>query len=220
MIRIVIADDQALFRDGLKTIIELQDDMEVVGIAEDGYQACELAASLKPDLVLMDIRMPGMSGIESTQWITKHIPETKVLILTTFAEEQYIIEGLISGAVGYLVKDLSGEKIISSIYDAYEGQFMLPAIIAAKLSARLAYLSGTLSSLLDTNRIKEKEIKFTKREKEIILLMVEGKNNREIAEILFMSVGTVKNYISIIYQKIGVNDRAKAILLLKKLIVS
>lgn len=220
MIRIVIADDQALFRDGLKTIIELQDDMEVVGIAEDGYQACELAASLKPDLVLMDIRMPGMSGIESTQWITKHVPETKVLILTTFAEEQYIIEGLISGAVGYLVKDLSGEKIISSIYDAYEGQFMLPAIIAAKLSARLAYLSGTLSSLLDTNRIKEKEIKFTKREKEIILLMVEGKNNREIAEILFMSVGTVKNYISIIYQKIGVNDRAKAILLLKKLIVS
>lgn len=218
MIRIIIADDQAMFRDGLQTILELQDDMEVVGVAEDGQQACELTKKLKPDLILMDIKMPGMNGIESTKWIKENVPETNVLILTTFAEEKYIIDGLVGGATGYLVKDLSAEKIVSSIRDAVHGQFMLPAKIAAKLSARLAYLSGTLDSIINTERFIDGVINFTEREKEIILLMVEGKNNHEIASILFMSVGTVKNYISIIYQKIGTNDRAKAILLLKKMI--
>ncbi|WP_338030917.1 response regulator transcription factor [Fervidibacillus halotolerans] len=142
MIRILIADDQALIRDGLQTIIEMEDDMEVVGVAENGHQACELTEKLKPDLVLMDIKMPGMDGIESTRWIKEHVPDTVVLILTTFSEEKYIIDGLIGGAAGYLVKDLSADKIISSIRDAVQGQFMLPATIAAKLSARLSYLSG------------------------------------------------------------------------------
>lgn len=216
MIRVLIADDQALIRDGLQTIIEMEDDMEVAGVAEDGHEACELTVRLKPDLVLMDIKMPRMNGIESTRWIKKHVPDTVVLILTTFAEEQYIIDGLAGGAAGYLVKDLSAEKIVSSIRDALKGQIMLPASIAAKLSARLSYLSGTLESVIDTDRMKSEDIHFTEREKEIILLMVEGKNNHEIAGILFMGVGTVKNYISIIYQKIGTNDRTKAILLLKE----
>lgn len=216
MIRVLIADDQALIRDGLQTIIEMEDDMEVAGVAEDGHEACELTVRLKPDLVLMDIKMPRMNGIESTRWIKKHVPDTVVLILTTFAEEQYIIDGLAGGAAGYLIKDLSAEKIVSSIRDALKGQIMLPASIAAKLSARLSYLSGTLESVIDTDRMKSEDIHFTEREKEIILLMVEGKNNHEIAGILFMGVGTVKNYISIIYQKIGTNDRTKAILLLKE----
>lgn len=219
MIRIIIADDQALIRDGMQTIIEIQDDMEVIGVAKNGHEACKLTEKLKPDLVLMDIKMPEMDGIEATRWIKEHVPNTVVLILTTFAEEQFIIDGLVGGASGYLVKDLSAEKIVSSIRDAVQGQFMLPAAIAAKLSARLAYLSGTLSSVIDTDRFKQREIHFTEREKEIILLMVEGKNNHEIAKILFMSVGTVKNYISNIYQKIGTNDRAKAIVLLQEMIV-
>ena len=219
MIRILIADDQELIRDGLQTINELQEDMKVVGVAEDGQQACELTEKLKPNLVLMDIKMPGMDGIESTRWIKKHVPETIVLILTTFAEEQYIIDGLIGGASGYLVKDLSSEKIVSSIRDAVQGQFLLPASIAAKLSARLSYLSGTLESVINKDRFKEGDIHFTEREKEIILLMVEGKNNQEIAGILFMSVGTVKNYISNIYQKIGTSDRTKAVVILKEMIV-
>lgn len=218
MIRIIIADDQALIRDGLQTIIELQDDMEVVGVAENGEEACELTAKLKPDLVLMDIKMPVRNGIESTRWIKEHVPDTVVLILTTFAEEQYIIDGLVGGAAGYLVKDLSAEKIISSIRDAVQGQFMLPAEIAAKLSARLAYLSEKLSSTINNDRFKNAEISFTEREKQIISLMIEGKNNHEIAGILFMGLGTVKNYISIIYQKIGINDRTKAILYLKEIL--
>lgn len=218
MIRVIIADDQALIRDGLQTIIELQDDMEVVGVAENGMQACELTAELEPDLVLMDIKMPERNGIESTRWIKENVPDTNVLILTTFAEEQYIIDGLVAGATGYLVKDLSAQKIVSSIRDAAQGEFMLPASVAAKLSARLAYLSGTLASTINTDRIKQSEISFTEREKQIILLMIEGKNNHEIAGILFMGVGTVKNYISIIYQKIGTNDRTKAILALKEML--
>lgn len=219
MIGIIIADDQALIRDGLQTIIDIQEDMEVIGVAEDGLQACKLTEELEPDLVLMDIKMPEMGGIEATRWIKENVPNTVVLILTTFAEEQFIIDGLLGGASGYLVKDLPANKIVSSIHDAIQGQFMLPATIAAKLSARLAYLSGTLSSVIDTDRFEKGEVHFTEREKEIILLMVEGKNNHEIAKILFMSVGTVKNYISNIYQKIGTNDRTKAILLLQKLIV-
>lgn len=198
MIRVMIADDQALIRDGLQTILELQEDMEVVAVAESGEHACELTRQLKPDLILMDIKMPGMNGIESTRWIKDHVPETIVLILTTFAEEQYIIDGLVGGAAGYLVKDLSAEKIVSSIRDAVKGQFILPADIAAKLSARLAFLSGALASAINTERFKQTDIAFTEREKQIILLMIEGKNNHEIAAILFMSVGTVKNYISVI----------------------
>lgn len=219
MIRIIIADDQALIRDGLHTIIELQEDMEVVGVAENGQEACELTAELQPDLVLMDIKMPVMNGIESTRWIKEHVPDTIVLILTTFTEEQYIIDGLVGGATGYLVKDLSADKIVSSIRDAVQGQFMLPAEIAAKLSARLAYLSETLASTIDKDRFKQAAISFTEREKQIILLMIEGKNNHEIAGILFMGVGTVKNYISIIYQKIGINDRTKAILFLQEMLL-
>src|SRR5690606_12891508 len=150
MIRIIIADDQALIRDGLETIIELQEDMEVVGVAEDGHQACELTAKLKPDLVLMDIKMPGRNGIECTRWIKENVTDTIVLILTTLSEEQYMIDRLLGGASGYLVKDLSAEKIVSSIRDAVQGQFMLPASIAAKLTARLSYLSGTLASVINT----------------------------------------------------------------------
>lgn len=218
MIRILIADDQALIRDGLQTIIELQEDMEVVGTAENGRLACELAKTYKPDLVLMDIKMPEMNGIECTAWIKEHVPDTLVLILTTFAEEQYIVDGLVNGAAGFLVKDLSAEKIVNSIRDAVKGQLMLPATVAAKLSARLAYLSGTSSETINIKRVNNHSIEFTEREKQILLLMVKGKNNREISNALFMSEGTVKNYISVIYQKIGTNDRAKAILLLKELL--
>lgn len=218
MIRIVIAEDHALIRDGLQTIINLQDDMEVVGFAENGDEACQVTGELMPDLVLMDIQMPQMDGIEATKIIKQKYPNTAVLILTTFADDDYIVDGLVAGADGFLVKNLPAAKIIDAIRDAVAGQFMLPATVAAKLSARLQYLSGKLKSVLDIEQVVDHSIQFTEREKEIILLMIQGKNNREISSILFMSEGTVKNYISVIYQKIGTNDRAKAILILNELI--
>jgi DNA-binding NarL/FixJ family response regulator len=217
MIRVVIADDQTLMRDGLQTIIDLQSDMEVVGAAEDGEQACELVRALRPDLVLMDIRMPRLSGIESTKAIKRDFPETAVLILTTFAEDDYIIDGLASGACGYMLKDLPANKIVESIRDAVKGQLMLPASVAAKLASRLAFLTGATPEVLDPKRLRTEGIRFTDREKKVILLMLEGRSNREIAGVLFMSEGTVKNYVSVIYQKIGTNDRAKALLLLQGL---
>lgn len=218
MIRIVIADDHALIIDGLQTIINLQDGMEVVGFAENGDEACQVTGELMPDLVLMDIQMPQMDGIEATKIIKQKYPNTAVLILTTFADDDYIVDGLVAGADGFLVKNLPAAKIIDAIRDAVAGQFMLPATVAAKLSARLQYLSGKLKSVLDIEQVVDHSIQFTEREKEIILLMIQGKNNREISSILFMSEGTVKNYISVIYQKIGTNDRAKAILILYELI--
>ena len=218
MIRVVIADDQTLMRDGLQTIIDLQDDMEVVGVAEDGEQACELARALQPDLILMDIRMPRRDGIESTRHIRREQPATAVLILTTFDEDEYIIEGLASGACGYLLKDLPARKIVEAIRDAVRGQLMLPAVVAAKLASRLSFLSGASPEVLDPKRLRSEGIRFTDREKKVILLMLEGHSNREIAGILFMSEGTVKNYVSVIYQKIGTNDRAKALLVLQGLV--
>jgi DNA-binding NarL/FixJ family response regulator len=218
MIHIVIADDQTLMRDGLHTILSLEADMEVIGLAENGLQAYELVEQLRPDLVLMDIQMPVLGGIEGTKRIKKDYPETLVLILTTFAEDDYIIEGLASGASGFLLKDMPGDRLIQSIRDCVKGQLMMPAVIASKLAARLSYASSASQANLDINRLKSEGIHFTEREKTIILLMIENHNNRQIAGLLFMSEGTVKNYISMIYNKIGTNERGKAIAALKELL--
>ncbi|UUZ82867.1 response regulator transcription factor [Paenibacillus sp. P26] len=215
-IKIVIADDQTLMRDGLQTILSLEDDMEVVGTAENGLEACELVGRLRPDVVLMDIQMPLLNGIECTKRIKKEFPDTFILILTTFAEDDYIVEGLANGAAGFLLKDMPGDKLIQSIRDCVKGRLLMPAVVAAKLAARLSYASSPKEGDFDVKRLKEQGISFKDREKHISLLMMEGKNNRQIAGPLFMSEGTVKNYVSTIYNKIGTNDRTKAILLLKE----
>jgi DNA-binding NarL/FixJ family response regulator len=217
-ITILIADDQTLMRDGLQTILNLEEDMKVLGTAENGLQACEAVALLRPDLVLMDIQMPVMNGIESTKQIKRDYPGTTVLILTTFAEDDYIIDGLMSGAAGFLLKDMPGDKLIQSIRDCMQGQLMMPAVIATKLAARLSQASGAGSADWSAQRLKSEGITFTQREKNIIQLMLEGKTNRLIAGSLFMSEGTVKNYVSMIYNKIGTNDRTKAILMLQELL--
>lgn len=218
MIKIIIADDQRLMRDGLQTMISLADDMEVVGHAENGRQAYELAANLRPDLVLMDIQMPMMDGIEGTKLIRQHVPGTRVLILTTFADDDYIVDGLVGGACGFLLKDLPGEKIIQSIRDAVSGQLMLPAVIAAKLAARLSYLSPGSQPAVNVPALKRLGISFTDREKTLIRLMIDNKSNKQMAGILFVSEGTLRNYISAIYNKIGTNDRMEAIRVLKELV--
>jgi DNA-binding NarL/FixJ family response regulator len=219
MIKILIADDQTLMREGLKTILELEDDLQVVGTADNGKQAYEMVEEYQPDIVLMDIKMPVMDGIESTKKIKKSFPHTIILILTTFAEDEYIVEGLANGANGFLLKDIYGDKLITSIRDAAKGQIMLPAVIAAKLAARLSLLSSQAQNNIHAERLKQQGIELSEREKEIAALMVQGMNNRQIAKTLFISEGTVKNYISMIYGKIGTNERSKAILYLKELAV-
>ncbi len=221
MIRIVIADDQRLMRDGLHTMISLTEDMEVVGLAETGAKAVELVALHRPDLVLMDIQMPEMDGIVATKRIREQYPDTEVLILTTYAEDNYIIDALVYGAKGFLLKDLPGETIMAAIRDTMSGSLLMPPAIAAKLASRLNFLSSTTPTTPQaSNPLRTASdldaYAFTDREKDIIVRMAEGKSNREIASELFISEGTMRNYISIIYNKIGVNDRLKAVTLLRE----
>jgi DNA-binding NarL/FixJ family response regulator len=217
MITIIIADDQTLMRDGLETILSLEDDMTVLATANNGEQVYNLVKEHRPNIVLMDIQMPVQDGIRSSEAIKRDFPETVILILTTFSDEDYIVEALVSGASGYLLKDMPGDKLIESIRDAAKGQLMMPASIAAKLANRLSFLSGTSRRFFDPSKAPSAQNEFTEREQKIIALMIEGKTNREIADTFFMSEGTIKNYISVIYGKIGVNDRTKAVMYLKKI---
>lgn len=214
-IRIVIADDQTLMKDGLQTILNLEEDMEVIGTAENGDQAIQITKELEPDLVLMDIKMPILNGIDATKRIRKEAPNTKILILTTFGEEDYIIDALVNGAIGFLLKDIPGDRLIQTIRDAVNGHFIMPLAIATKLAERISILSNT-DEHLDETSFGQFHVTFTELEKKIIPLMINGKKNPEIARILCMSEGTIKNNISSIYNKIGTNDRARAIYILKK----
>ncbi|WP_248928500.1 response regulator transcription factor [Paenibacillus hamazuiensis] len=218
MIDILIADDHTLMRDGLQTILNLEEDMRVVGSAGNGEEALALAEKHLPHIVLMDIRMNGMNGIECTKRIKQKLPSTAILILTTFAEDDYIIEALAGGAAGFLLKDMPGDKLIEAIRDAVKGHYMLPSVVAAKLAAKLSSVTAGGRLALDTILHKSEAVVFSDKEKTIALLMLEGKSNREMAELLFMSEGTVKNYVSAIYGKIGTNDRNIAVMTLKGLL--
>ena len=212
-IRIAIIDDQTLMRDGLKTILDLEEDMEVVATAANGREGYEIIKKHKPDVVLMDIRMPELNGVEATKLVKKDYPETVVIILTTFDDDDYIVEALCHGASGYLLKDMHGDKLIQSIRDAYDGSMMIPSNIAIKLASKISNMSS--KSMYEGQNINDYDL--TEREKDIGCLLIKGYTNKEIANELFISVGTVKNYITNVYSKIGVSNRTAAVLFLKKL---
>ncbi|WP_078428937.1 response regulator [Alkalihalobacterium alkalinitrilicum] len=216
-INILIADDQTLMREGLKTIIDLEEDMKVVATAEDGQDAIEKTNEANPNLILMDIQMPNMNGIESLKRIKETHPNVRIIILTTFAEDEYIIEGLASGADGFLLKDMNYDQLIHSIREAANGQLMLPTVIATKLAKHLSKYNSIMENEMNVVKLKKQGIHLSDREREIASLIMQGTSNRKIAEELYISEGTVKNYISEIYSKLGVKDRAKAIVYLKKL---
>lgn len=210
-IKVLIADDEPLLRDGLRTILDLEEDIEVVGVAGDGREAYELACRVQPDVVLLDIRLPGMDGVESLRLIKRALPRAKVVMLTTFNEEEYIIGALAAGADGYLLKDLEGQELVEAVRRASRGQLLLPAKVAGKLAERLA----VLRAIDEVKRVRkpspETIVDLTMREREIAALMIQGLTNREIASYLSLSEGTVKNYISVIYSKLGTNDRTRAV---------
>ena len=217
-IRIVVADDQMLTREGLRTILELEDDMEVVGMARNGEEACRLTEELLPDLVLMDIQMPKMDGLTALKYVKQACPQTLVIILTTFIEEDYIFEGMAVGANGYMLKDMDGDKIIAAIRDAMSGQYILPAQVAAKMAERVARLNEEFGVWLNVAQDKLERVKLTDREKEIARLIIQGYKNREIADALQVAEGTVRNYVSQLYGKLGVDGRLQAIASLHKLV--
>ncbi len=207
IIRVMLVDDQTIIRDGLRSLLEACSDIRVVAEAGNGKQAYELVSEHRPDIVLMDIRMPETDGVEATRLIKKDFPETIIIVLTTFDDDAYIINAMTFGASGYLLKDIGSEKLIEAIHDGVKGNIILPGRIASKITSRLTQTGTSKTELQD----------FTEREQEIIRLLMLGKSNKEIAETLFLTVGTVKNYISQIYSKAEVTDRANAVLFFKKL---
>ena len=200
-IRVLIVDDQSLIRDGLKMILDFEDGIEVVAVAKDGIEAYEMVKEYEPDIVLMDIRMPKMNGIVSTKKIKSSYPDMIIIALTTFNDTDYIIDIFNYGAEGYILKDIGSKKLVKTIYDAIEGEFFLSTNIAEKL--------------VNGKKKIEKKFSFTNLEKEVASFLVKGNNNKEIAAILNISYGTVRNIVSAIYDKIGINDRIKAVFYLK-----
>jgi DNA-binding NarL/FixJ family response regulator len=206
-IRLLIVDDQRLMREGLRTLLEFEHGFEVVGEAADGQSALDAYAELLPDVVLMDIRMPGMDGVEATRRLRERWSETKVIILTTFDDDANVFEGLRAGAAGYLLKDLSGQELAQAVRTVYKGGGLIEPTVAKRVMAEFARLHPPVRTAGEG--LPEP---LSEREREILKLVSAGLSNREIGARLGLSEGTVKNYVTSVLQKIGVRDRTQAAL--------
>jgi len=204
-IRLLIADDQRLMREGLRTLLELEQGFEIVAEAADGQAALEAYQMLEPDVVLMDIRMPGMDGIEATRRLIAGWPEARVIILTTFDDDANVFEGLRAGAIGYLLKDLSGHELAEAVRTVWNGGGLIEPSVAKKVMAEFARLHPAARQA--NEGLAEP---LTEREMDILMLVAKGLSNREIGNRLGLSEGTVKNYVTNVLQKIGVRDRTQA----------
>lgn len=206
-IRILIVDDQRLMREGLATLLELEDDLEIAGEAEDGQAALDQYEGLRPDVVLMDIRMPRMDGVEATRRLRQRWTDARVIILTTFDDDAYVFDGLRAGALGYLLKDVSGQELAEAVRKVAAGGALIEPSVARKVLAEFTRLAEPARPAID--HLPEP---LSERELEILRLVAAGASNRQIAGQLFLAEGTVKNYISTILAKLGVEDRTQAAL--------
>ncbi len=214
-IRIILADDQQLFVESLKSVIESRsENIEVVGIAYNGKEAVELARRLRPDIVLMDVRMPVMDGVEATWIICQKYPDTQVIMLTTYDDEVYVHDALSKGAVGYLLKETQPSNLIMSILAVKEGSVLISPAIAKKLVKQLDNPVRSLRS--DTNHMAWLD-ELTRREKEVLLRLAKGHTNKTIADELCVEEQTIRNHVSAIYSKIGVHDRIEVMLLVNNM---
>jgi DNA-binding NarL/FixJ family response regulator len=199
-------------RDGIASLLRIQEGIEVVGVASNGQEAVEQALAVRPDVVLMDIRMPLMNGVEATRQVRTQLPACQVLVLTTFDDEEYIVDALRAGACGYLLKDIPAHDLASAIRSAHRGIFQLDPSVASKVLASLTATSSNTG--LDPVRTGSEETaatsELTAREVEVLRLIARGATNREIAEQLVITEGTVKNHISNILSRLGLRDRTQA----------
>jgi DNA-binding NarL/FixJ family response regulator len=208
MIRVLIADDQEVVREGLAALLSYHKELEIVGRAGDGVEACRLARELKPDVVLMDIRMPNCDGITATETILRDNSAIKILVLTTFDEDDLIIKALKAGASGYLLKDTKSDRIAAGIQTVRDGGFLLGPSAASKVVSHL-----DLAPARNPAARLQLEDKLSERKIEVLKLIGQGKTNSEISETLHISEGTVKNYVSQIFEQLGVRDRVQAALI-------
>jgi DNA-binding NarL/FixJ family response regulator len=203
--RILLVDDQSLFREGLRTLLSVQNEFTVVAEASNGEEALRMAVQYQPEVVLMDLRMPVMDGVKATQRLHEILPGARVIVLTTFDDDESIFDGLRAGAVGYLLKDVSSEKLFEAIRAAAEGHYFLLPSVTAKVVAEFARLS------VAAGPVKEVVNPLSVREVEILGLVAGGLSNREIADRLVISEGTVKNHLTNILGKLDARDRMQAV---------
>jgi two-component system NarL family response regulator len=205
-ISVIIADDHALFRRGLTMVLESEADIEVVAEANDGHEVVELAEKYMPDLVLMDVRMPGRGGIDACQAIKDAVPHTKILMLTISDEEEDLYDAIKAGASGYLLKEISIEEVAGSIRSVHAGQSLISPSMASKLLTEFANMARK-----DEEKQQMPTPRLTEREMEVLTLVAQGLNNRDIAKELFISENTVKNHVRNILEKLHLHSRMEAV---------
>jgi DNA-binding NarL/FixJ family response regulator len=207
-VRVLLVDDQALFREALATLLAVHEGVEVVGEAGDGDEALRKAAELAPAVVLMDLRMPVLDGIGATRRLRVEQPEVRVIALTTFDDDQDVFAALRAGAVGYLLKDVSSARLVEAVHAAARGESVLQPSVAAKVVARFAQLPDTEAEA----RPQPLVVPLSDRELGVLRLLADGRSNREIAAELFLAEGTVKNHVTNVLAKLGARDRTQAAL--------
>mgnify|MGYP003606205014 CR=1 FL=1 len=207
-IRVLLVDDQGLFREALATLLGLHSQLEIVGEAGDGEVGVALAQTLRPDVVLMDLRMPGMSGVEATRRLRGLVPEARVLVLTTFEDDDEVLAAIEAGAAGYMLKASPAEKLVEAICTVMRGGSPLEPSVASKVMAELARLSRRQSE----ERCQRLADPLSTRELEVLRALCEGLSNKEIAAKLGLTEGTVKNHMTQVLSKLGVLDRTQAAL--------
>jgi len=205
-IKVLLVDDQALFREGLHTLLAVHADLEVVGEAANGEEALRLAAAQQPDVILMDVQMPVLDGVAATRRLHAEQPGARVIMLTTFDDDEYVFEGLRAGAVGYLLKDAPSARLVEAIRAAAGGESFLQPSVAAKVVAEFARLPQRPPA--EGGKLAEP---LSEREIEILRRVAEGDSNKDIAASLFLAEGTVKNYVTSILGKLGVSGRLQAV---------
>jgi DNA-binding NarL/FixJ family response regulator len=210
-IRIVLAEDQTILRQGLRYIIQAQADMTVVGEAADGEEALQVALQTHPDLVLMDIRMPGLNGIDATRALIAVLPETKVVLLTTFDIQEYVFDGIRAGAVGYLLKDAETHVLLEEIRAASQGGVVFRSRLSSEALARVIHRGNDGAPYEAQTPVLLEPL--TEREQDVLQQMAFGKRNWEIARLLSVSEGTIKTHVHHILQKFDVEDRTQAVVL-------
>ena len=207
MIKVLVADDEALLRSAFSSLIEAQDDLEVVGAAADGRQAVELVASLAPDIVVMDVRMPVMDGIEATRQITRSLARSRVLILTTFDLDEYVFEALRAGASGFALKSRPPEELLSGIRTLATGDALLAPSVTRRL---IAHFTDRIQA---TARTPWGLDELTDREREVLVLVARGLSNAELAATLHVTLATAKTHVSRLLTKLGARDRTQLVIL-------
>jgi len=201
-VKVIICDDQAIVRDGLEMLLKLEPDINVIGTADDGARAVEMVEKEQPDLVLMDLKMPIMNGVEATRRIRTKYPEVKVLVLTTFDNDEWVLDAIQAGASGYLLKDTPRDDLVKAIRGTVTGRTYVDPSVAGKVLQQVSGRQTQPATLITS--------KLTAREVDVLRLIAKGFSNADISDQMFLSEGTVRNHVSAILTKLGVSDRTRA----------